>query len=223
MKKAVLISVCSALLIVVLSVSVLAVGYFQKWDFLPFFSEMKAAQNDKAVAATVNGEEIYESQIDIQLAFSELSYSLAAEQVENMGVSEEEKQRLLEQQKNSQKTRDEMLEELVKQAVILQEAARRGITVSDEEAAAYASEQYALFKEAASENEQNAANDEFLQMYMQENGWTEEDYLKQVTNVYKKLLIQNAFYKVLSEEEKIDNVDDYVNQLVAQATVLYGK
>lgn len=184
---------------------------------------MKAAQNDKAVAATVNGEEIYESQIDIQLAFSELSYSLAAEQVENMGVSEEEKQRLLEQQKNSQKTRDEMLEELVKQAVILQEAARRGITVSDEEAAAYASEQYALFKEAASENEQNAANDEFLQMYMQENGWTEEDYLKQVTNVYKKLLIQNAFYKVLSEEEKIDNVDDYVNQLVAQATVLYGK
>ncbi|MGN0172121.1 MAG: SurA N-terminal domain-containing protein [Acutalibacteraceae bacterium] len=223
MKKAVLISVCSALLIVVLSVSVLAVGYFQKWDFLPFFSEMKAAQNDKTVAATVNGEEIYESQIDIQLAFSELSYSLAAEQVENMGVSEEEKQRLLEQQKNSQKTRDEMLEELVKQTVILQEAARRGITVSDEEAAAYASEQYALFKEAASENEQNAANDEFLQMYIQENGWTEEDYLKQVTNVYKKLLIQNAFYKVLSEEEKIDNVDDYVNQLVAQATVLYGK
>ena len=223
MKKAVLISVCSALLIVVLSVSVLAVGYFQKWDFLPFFSEMKAAQNDKTVAATVNGEEIYESQIDIQLAFSELSYSLAAEQVENMGVSEEEKQRLLEQQKNSQKTRDDILKELVKQAVILQEAARRGITVSDEEAAAYASEQYALFKEAASENEQNAANDEFLQMYMQENGWTEEDYLKQVTNVYKKLLIQNAFYKVLSEEEKIDNVVDYVNQLVAQATVLYGK
>ena len=126
------------------------------------FDAAKKYKQDKTVIAVVDGDKIYQYQMDIQLASQKLSQ---ANMIEAGGDPT-----LI-----PQRTEDEILDELIRNTVILQEAKEQKLTAKYSDAKAYQEEQFAAIK---------AANDDqtrFFEQYREEMGWTEEEHLKQAS------------------------------------------
>ena len=174
---------------------------------------------DADVAVIVNGEEIRRSDIDARLAAAELSYANGVVQIDEMELPEQEKAAMLAKLKDAKKSREEVLDELIRQTVMLQEAERRGVTAADDEVNAYVEQQYAAFQEAASQNEQGRAAAEYIATYRKDNGLSEEAYLEKVAEVTRRALVCDKLSEALQAEGQ--DPENYVDDLVAQATILY--
>lgn len=226
MKKKIVLIVSAFFLIFICSATVFATNNGIT-GFSDFFNKNLTIQKDEKILATVNGEKLYKSDVDFQCEFSDLSYTLAAKQLDRMNIPEAQKQDLLKQQRDSQKTEAEILDDLIKETVILQEAKRQGISISDEEARAFALEQYTLLKELALTSEPsspNRINYEFIKQYMEKMDLTEEEYIDKATIEYKKLLILNKFYESAAITNRIsnqNNMDNYTETLLRQAEIVY--
>lgn len=227
MKKKWMAAIGAVALISICSVTAFAANGFRVSDFAGFFEKNKAMQEDETIAAKVNGEPIYQSAVDRQLEFSKLSYALSMKQIQEMDIPEAQRQELLKQQKNSPKTADDILEDLIKETVLLQEAERQGISVSDKEARAFALEQYTILKNLASTSDSsvNRKNVEFIQQYMLEMNLTEEQYMDKVTSIYKNMLIINKLYETTASQSNAPNAESTtqndLDRLLAKANIVY--
>lgn len=158
---------------------------------------------------------------------------MAEKQLESLNLPVEQKQELLEQQKKyTQKTDREILDDIIRDVVIMQEAHRQGITVSDEEAYNFGKEQFNLVKKAAESPNASATdvqNYQVLVEYMKNKNWSEEQYLEEVGESYKDILVQQKFYETyLASYNSITNsinedssYQQYIDNLVNQATIVY--
>jgi len=201
---------------------------------LNFFKSIKEGQEDKTVIATVNGEPIYKSSVEIKKNFYKLSTELSTKQINEMVISDDEKQVLLEKlSSTNSKTDKEILDDLIKQKVVLQEAHKKGLTVSDDEAYQYAKEQIELCKKAGSDEnatETNKKNYEFMLAYMEEMQFTEAEYIDNAKDSYKNMLEKGLLYKDFKEEYSKNNGDEnelenairnYEDELVSKAKIVY--
>lgn len=219
--KYVLFAIISIALLSVIATGVLASTH-PEW--IHFFDTAKDLENDTTILATVNGEPIYESTVALQEEFASLSYDKGLEQINVMDISETEKEELRNQLEANQKTSSEILDEYIKQAVILQEADRVGIEVTLEDAREIAETQYFLLKNSADESEANALNFRFLEDYMDSMGYTEEEYLDKLAESYQKTLTVKQFYDALPQINTLStesvSAEDYVQMLIDKAEIV---
>jgi len=228
MKKRIAVVCLVALGILSISGIVAVAGGFIDSDILNFFRSIKEGRNDKTVAATVNGEPIYKSSVKFMKGFYKLSTALSTKQINEMDIPDEEKQVLLEKLANrdSQKTDKQILEDLIKQKVVLQEAHKKGITVSDDQAYQYAKEQLELCKKAGlaeDATEEDKENYEFMLAYMEEMQLTEAEYINEAKDAYKNMMERALLYNDFKEaylqnggdENELENaMESYENELI---------
>lgn len=224
----ILLSVC-----IVICGAVIAADYvfgFGLSDLLKGFEKSE----DKTVAATVNGEPVYSSSLLFKKDFYRLSTELSTKQINEMNISEDEKQVFLEKLKSTNnKTDKEILDDLIKQKVIMQEAHKKGLTVSDEKARLYAKEQIGLCKNAGLDknaSEDAKKNYEFMQYYMEQMNLTEEKYIDRSVSSYKSILEKGLLLKDFSDTylqgggnaAELDGAfEDYQNDLLKKAEIVY--
>lgn len=230
MKKRTVIIVCVLILVLLGSVTVLAIGVVRDPAFLNFFNKSKELRTNDVVLVKVNGEEIYESEVETEQEFSKLSYSLALSQIDDMEIDESTKFFLKNQQKEMLKTKEEIIDNIIRDILLLQEAKRQGVTISLEEARRFAVEQYTILKElaATSGSSVDKKNYEFILLYMKEMNMTEEQYIDSTVEKYRKILIINKLYEM---QQKVDNIaindegfsEEYVETLFQNAEIVYMK
>ena len=169
------------------------------------FDAAKKYKQDKTIIAVVDGDKIYQYQVDIQLASQKLSQ---ANMIEAGGDPT-----LI-----TQRTEDEILDELIRNTVILQEAKKQKLTAKYSESKKYQEEQLSIVK--AADDEQTR----FFEQYIDEMGWTEKEYLKQVSLQWQKVMTRANLYNKFFEDNP--NATDetwkkYVDSLVEKADIKY--
>ena len=170
-----------------------------------FFGVAKKYKEDKTVVAVVNNDKIYQYQIDMQLAAQKLSQTNMAEAGGDPTLI-------------TQRTEDEILDELIRNTVILQEAKKQKLTAKYSESKKYQEEQLSIVK--AADDEQTR----FFEQYIDEMGWTEKEYLKQVSLQWQKVMTRANLYNKFFEDNP--NATDetwkkYVDSLVEKADIKY--
>ena len=172
---------------------------------LELFDAAKKYKQDKTVIAVVDGDKIYQYQVDIQLASQKLSQANMAEAGGDPTLI-------------TQRTEDEILDELIRNTVILQEAKKQKLTAKYSDAKAYQEEQFAAIK---------AANDDqsrFFEQYRKEMGWTEEEHLKQAALGWQESMTRTNLYNKYLEDNP-DATDEtwkkHVDSLVENADIEY--
>lgn len=228
MKKRTIIIVCVIVIVLLASGVVLAAGAVQNQDILWFVRKSKALQKDDTVLLTVNGAEIYVSDVEMELEFLKLSQSLTKAQIDTMDVDDSVKEALINKHKEAQRTRDEIVDDLITNTLLLQEAERQGITVSVEDAREEAREQYTAVMERAETSDSYAdkMNYELLLLYMQEMDMTEEQYIERAAEEYRKMLIINKLYETQQKADKSTVSDgsfseEYIESLFDKAEIEY--
>ncbi|MBO5798193.1 MAG: hypothetical protein J6R77_07625 [Clostridia bacterium] len=179
------------------------------------------------VVATVNGEPIYQSQIDFLRNSRQLSLANGLASIPQSGASEKQKAQMLEELKASaEKTDEELLLPLILQKIKEQEALRQGITVTYEEAYAQGATMFRQIKEAASHEDapENAKKAwQLLCDLMAVNDMTEAEYLEQlVESSRRSIAIQRLEERLLAENT--GNITDfylYVDDLLQAAEIVY--
>lgn len=170
-----------------------------------FFSTAKKYKEDKTVVAVVNNDKIYQHQIDIQLAAQKLSQTNMAEAGGDPTLI-------------PQRTEDEILDDLIRNAVLLQEAKAQKLTAKYSESKKYQEEQLSIVK--AADDEQTR----FYEQYIDEMGWTEKEYLKQVSLQWQKVMtrtnLYNKFFKDNPDATE-EAWEKYVDSLVEKADIKY--
>ena len=207
MKKKIIITLILVIsLALIISFGVLAEKFIDE-DILKIFnSAKKANSNDKTVVAIVNGKEIYQETIDF-LASGE-------------GLSKNNTQQISEDT-NSTYDKDVILKKQVRNAVVLSEAERLGLTASYKEAEEYTKENYNLVKEIGGETYQ------IIKDYMAEMEMSEDEYLKKSTEVNRNMLTRAKLYdnfikdKNGTNEELLAEYENYVDELIDNADIDY--
>lgn len=199
-KKNVIIIVCVAA--VVLSGAVAAQPYIS--DALEkFYDSAEKIKNDSSgtVVAVVNGESIYKETIDFYIASAELSASGSAIY------------------KTEDKT--EILDELIRDTVVRQEAERLGLEADYNEAYDLISSAYGDLKKQGGENY------EFLKNYLKKLDLTESEYLQQGAEAYRRAMTRSNLYshfvkdKTGTDDELLAAYDEYVKQLIEKSEIEY--
>ena len=169
-----------------------------------FFSSAKESRENENVVAMVNGEEIYQNQIDMHIAFNRM-------QIENL--PKEHKGELL------PITEQEVLNKLIRSKVMLKYAKDIGIVVDRKEVEKYISESYEIGKS------KNDANFTFVEEYIKEMGMSEEEYIKRATDAYCDNMVRSKLYETFcegkSEEETVlkEKFETLIEELIKQSDV----
>lgn len=184
----------------------------------------------QGVVAVVYGETITQDYLDEQVANSKLSYENGVRDIEAADLPEAERQERLADLKPV-KTKEQVLQNTIRNLAAYHEAKRLGLQAKLEEGQQAAKENYGLLQELAANNEgdKNAATYQWLQSYLKEKGWSEEDYLTQSALSYQRSIsIDNLFQyfkdELYSSEKAVslqDQFDLYVDQLAANAKIKY--
>jgi len=212
MKKKIILSVVIvAALSLAVSIGVLAEKIIDA-DILKIFNAAKEVnEGEKTVIAIVNGKEIYQETIDF-LAFGE---ELSQKNTTSLITSSDNK--------DASKEKDEILQKQIRNAVVLSEAERLGLTASYSDAEKYTKENYELVKQIGGDTYK------IIKDYMQEMGLTEEEYLKKSTETNRKMLTRANLYdnfvkeKTGTNEELLTAYEEYVNKLIENAEIEYKK
>lgn len=185
------------------------------------------SHDDPAVAATVNGTDITAAQVQARRDYLALSAQNGLSQLETaQGLTEEQKQAMrAELEASANQTNSQILDSLIRQTVILQEAERQGLAVSEDAAYKQGKAAYTALKEAALAADAPAdavQNYAVIQDYMQANSLTEEAYLQTITPVYQQQLSRAALYESYSATAADPGdaaFDAYVDTLVEAANI----
>lgn len=170
-----------------------------------FFSTAKKYKEDKTVVAVVNNDKIYQHQIDIQLAAQKLSQTNMTEAGGDPTLI-------------TIRTEEEILDELIRNAVTLQEAKKQKLTAKYSDAKAYQKEQLSIVK--AADDEQTR----FFEQYIDEMGWTEKEYLKQVSLQWQKVMTRANLYNKFFEDNPDateETWEKHIDSLVEKADIEY--
>lgn len=197
-----------------------------------YMEKTNSAIDNDAVMATVNGEAIYRSSVVQEQAYYALSKQMAFQQIPELSASEEVKQYLLEQERNTPvKTLEEVLQDFIRDRVLLQEAQAQGVTVDEQEAYEEVRFGYELVKQEAAKPEADPVqvyNYRFVCLYMDQHGLTEQEYLQKAAGARRETLIKEKMFAVFCEKstaqmdqsEARQQFELYVDSLVEKAEVV---
>ncbi len=182
-------------------------------------------KSNDTVIAYVNKEPIYQRDFLVAKKTAEITSAYALSQISDMDNSEDRAR--LEAQ-FAMPDDNTILQKLIKNAVMVQEAERRHITVSDDEACAYGEKTYKEMQEAAAANSQNQTDLDLINAYMTALNLSPEEYFQTVAkDGYKSYLMKEKLYEsvyaAFTEEQKASETayEDYINQLINQAEVVF--
>ena len=220
-KRTILVAVIAAVLVVGGTATALIADTPMRSFVESYFSSGDGTQETGAVAAKVNGKAIYQKDVDAELTM----YDVLATYVDVNGGNTS----LPEEWQNKRPTQAEVLEKLIRNAVIDQEAERLKLTVSQEEARKVAAEQYQVLKDAASrEDEANKDARGYYQSlvdYREARHMTEEQYIDESANAYRALMIRGkvkeAFLTGYQGDDPDGAWDAHLSSLIAQADIEY--
>ena len=184
-----------------------------------YLESLKALQEDTSVAAQVNGDPIYQWQIETKLNENEMALNSFRMNLDTTNQSEEEKANLLEiYQSTLLLNKKDIMNDLIRDAVIHNEAGKRGLLISDEEALAAVKQVY--------ENNVKKTPELYasVQMYMEVMNLTEDDYLRSGMEDYKKEMGEASLYQQITagldtDEEKNEAFHAAVEEWVEQADI----
>lgn len=208
MKKFFLVATIIALIsCLIISIGVLAENYIDD-DIIKIFNAAKRTNNeDKTVVAIVNGKKIFQETIDFLATGNLISQSTTSLNVDSYESNSDDK--------------NEILEKQIRNAVVLSEAEKLGLTASYEEAEKYTMNNYEMLKEIGGET-YNIIKD-----YIKELEMTEEEYLKKSIEINRNMLTRANLYdnfikgKNGSYDELILQYESYVNKLIENAQIEY--
>ena len=122
---------------------------------------------------------------------------------------------------NSNSDKNSILQNQIRNIVVLSEAERLGLVASYEDAKKYTIENYELVKQIGGETYETIKN------YMEEIHLTEDEYLEKCTDSNRKMLTRGNLYKHFikdkngTNEELLKQYEDYVNELIKKADIEY--
>ncbi len=195
--------IVSVILIITVGIVTTAINFSDKAE-KNFLSSVNSRNRDETVVAVVDGEKIYQYEIDVKLAAIEL----------NKANTPEEYHYMIEEL-----SPEEILNKRIRNIVLLNEAKRQGITADYQQAAKYIKESYDMIMAA------NDEQTEFYKKYIEEIEMTEEEYLKLATDIYYNALLRDGLYKKYCEGREEDSAtlkqefENYASELVSKATV----
>lgn len=187
-----------------------------------YLENQKTLREDTSVAAKVNGDPIYQWQIETKLNENEMALNNFRMNLDTTNQSEEEKANLLEiYQSTLVLNKKDIMNDLIRDAVIHNEAGKRGLLISDEDALAAVKQVY--------ENNVKKTPELYasVQMYMEVMNLSEDDYLRSGMEDYKKEMGQASLYQQITAGVDTDAkkkeafnaaVDEWVHQ--ADITIL---
>lgn len=197
---------------IVLLLALSATGVFAKHHFSKeendFFDTAKKIKNDKTVVAIVDNEKIYKYQID----FIKASQRLSQKNAELSGIDASE---------ITVQSDEEILQQLIRNTVIVQEAKRQKKEAKYNDAKKYIKTNYDKIMA------DNDSNSEFLRKYMSELGLSENEYIKLASQGYQDTMTRENFYNDFAHKnsETTENIQElyeqYVLQLLDGADVQY--
>ncbi len=204
MKKKIIVSI-SLILVLIIGFALIA----NATDLLniaktDFFSSVIPKQRSSDIVAIVNGENIYQNEIDYRIAFNE---------IQRINTPDEYKDSI------PSITEEDALNTLIKNRIIQQEAQKIGVIIDKNGAREYIENNY---NEIMKLNDENAM---FLKEYLQNTNLSEEEYLELATGAYCNILMRNGVYanfcigKTGTDEELLEQFDLYVDDLVSLADV----
>lgn len=183
-------------------------------------------KENPAVVAYVNGEPIYQRDFLVAKKRAEITSANAISQISITENTEEDKTRLREQ--FAMPDDNSIVQDLIQGAVIRQEAERRHLTVSDEEACEYGENVYRQMQQAAANDPQNQPDLDLINAYMSTLGLSPEEYFKTIAiEGYKSYLLKDRLYESVyaefTEEQKSSEnaYEDYIKKLVERAEVTF--
>lgn len=201
MKKYFIISFSALLLIFSL---VISISFFKR--------DADTDNGQKDVVAIIGDKKIYQENIEMVKASEALSNKQKEEYAQQNGLPVP---------KFSQRDEEEILEQLIRQNVIYQQAETDGILPSYADAYSMAEENYNIIIK------QNNENTEFLKNYMRALNIHEKEYIKRSAESNRFLMAQNNLYKKFIEgksgtdEELKAQFEKYVDTLVEKADIQY--
>lgn len=192
-----------------------------------WITQMVTANSGETIALTVNGEPIYQETIELKKSFYDISRTVAEQQMQKLSLSDAEQSTYM-QAIGMTAIPDEQIirTDLIRNKVMLQEAQRRGLSVSDEAALTAARQQYEAGKAAAlADNPSEAAtyNYNFITEYRTVKNWSEEEYLQESAQVYKDIMLRQMLYKNYAagqQDATMESFEAYVDTLVDQAEIV---
>jgi len=208
MKKKIILILSSIFLslIFIFSTYVLADKFIDD-DIIKIFDAAKNANdNDKTIVAIVNGKKIYKETIDFLASGEDLSQKNS---ISAIGDS------------NSNSDKNSILQNQIRNIVVLSEAERLGLEASYEDAKKYTIENYELIKQIGGETY------EIIKDYIEEMNLTEEEYLEKCTQTNQKMITRGNLYehfikdKTGTNEELLEQYEEYVNELIKKADIEY--
>ena len=220
-KRTILVAVIAAALVVGGTATALIADTPMRSFVESYFSSGDGTQETGAVAAKVNGKAIYQKDVDAELTM----YDVLATYVDVNGGNTS----LPEEWQNKRPTQAEVLEKLIRNAVIDQEAERLKLTVPQEETRKIAAQQYQVLKDAASrEDEANKDARGYYQSlvdYREARHMTEEQYIDESANAYRTLMlrgkVKEAFLTNYQGDDPDGAWDAHLSSLIAQADIEY--
>lgn len=203
MKK--IIMIIAITLVVALFVSIGVVALDKNTNlFSSFFKVVDESKEKNNIVASVNGEPIYRSMVDVKVSYNNMIYSMNKDIVSNNA------------EKLKIKNEEEILEELIESRVIIQEAKRLNLDYAYEKAFVDMEKSYNIVKDM------NDENYKFLVSYMEAANLTESEYLKIAAQAYADRVSRanlKSYYGKL--DKKYDSFEDYIKGLVSEATIVY--
>lgn len=189
--------------------------------------------NKGKVAATVNGERIYVSEISDCLK----SQSIMAECIQDIkvdGITEQQKEQMI-KNTNKFKSDKDVLDNIIRNIVILQEAHRRGFYGDIEESKKTVTDSFNMLMEENENSDYDSMfvfNKDLLLMYIEKQGITKDEYLIKSAEGNKlsteRALLEEDFKKSYSLAFPDENTDeqlekaynDYIDKLVSEADIV---
>ena len=203
MKKKMLIISCCIIAVLTISVVAVAQAIRNNEDLLEAAKKTKD-QNNNPVVAIVNGEKIHSNTINFLVEAEKASQS-------NMGVD----------YYAEEISEEKILNEQIRKIVIQQEAEKKGLVASYDEAYDISLKNYNLLKD------KNDENYKFLVDYMEEMGFSEKEYLKKAAESYQKTMTSANLYtdfikdKEGTVEELRELYNAYIDSLIEKADIEY--
>ena len=196
---------------------------FMRWVWAKLKTTIRLMGKDSQMYQTViNGKPILQKNVDAELTMYDVLTAYV--DVNGGGTS------LPEEWQNKRPTQAEVLEKLIRNAVIEQEAERLKLTVPQEEARKIAAQQYQVLKDAASrEDEVNKDARGYYQSlvdYREARHLTEKQYINESANVYRALMLRGKVKEAFLTDYQGDDPDGawdaHLSSLIAQADIAYS-
>lgn len=214
-------AIVGALVVLTVVFSVLSIAGVVE---IPLIQAWRDNKNNDTVAATVNGEVIYEGVVKSMKAGEEISYQNSLAQLETQDLSEEVKADLRQKLEASRKNEATILDELIAKRACLQKAKELGFKADTKAARERAKTSYRLAKEAAEQKdapEPAKQSWEIVQAYLREMSMSEEEYIAECTAIYEQwdILSQLQAYVEEHHPNGTKTFEEYKQAVVAAADI----